>query len=233
MTRRTSEDGFTLLEILIGLAISAMIMVGLSAAMRSVNLGWDQATEIGERHNMITTGLAVAAGDIARVQRIFDNPAKPERFLFVGDRSEIIFPVAERDKHNQKGLYWVHLFLRKKGADIELVRARAPFEPGVQDLPAIVWQDEVVLLRGPFAIEFSYLPPASATQAWEASWTMQNRLPRQVRIDVKAVRGRPLVLPPFVMALEQGAELSCAGKESQFCTLKTGGTFTAKTEVQK
>jgi prepilin-type N-terminal cleavage/methylation domain-containing protein len=220
-----AEDGFTLIEILVGLTISALIMVGLSSAMHSMNMGWQRTTALGERQNMLATGLRVAGGDLAHVERMFDDPVKPTRFLFVGDRSEAIFPVIERDGHNKRGIYWIRLFLRKSSDGIEFVRTRAPFEPGKQDLAAIAWQDEVVLLRGAFDISLSYLASGDGTLAWENDWPMQNRLPRQVRIDVAAVGRSPLVLPPFITALQNGAELACAAKDSQLCTLKSGGTL--------
>ncbi len=222
----TRESGFTLFEILVGLAISSLIMVGLAGAMRTMDTSWNRATEMGERQAMISTGLTVFGGDLARVQRIYDSITKPERFRFVGDKSEVIFPMVERDGHNEEGLYWIRYFLRKAGADIELVRARGAYDVASLDLPAVVWRDPVVLLRGPYRIELSYLPPTEGS--WTDAWPMQNRLPAQVRVDVETVRGRALRLPPYVVALEQGAEMACANAESQFCTLKSGGTFTPR-----
>lgn len=223
---RAGEQGFTLFEILVGLAISSLILVGLSSAMRTMDMSWQRATTLGERHAMISTGLSVFAGDLARVQRIYDNAGKPERFRFVGDNSEIIFPMIERDGHNQEGLYWIRYFLRKDGPDIELVRARGTYDPATMDLPAVIWRDVVVLLRGPYRVEFSYLPPVEGD--WSESWPMQNRLPRQVRVNIEAVRGLALDLPPYVVALEHEAEIACANSESQFCTIKTKGTFTPR-----
>lgn len=220
------EQGFTLFEILVGLAISSLILVGLSSAMRTMDMSWRRATTLGERHAMIVTGLSVFGGDLARVQRIYDNPAKPASFRFVADKSEIIFPMIERDGHNEEGLYWIRYFLRKEGADIELVRARGTYDPATLDLPAVVWRDIVVLLKGPYRVEFSFLPPAEG--GWEDVWPMQNRLPRQVRVSVETVRGIALEIPPYVVALEHAAEIACANIELQFCTIKTNGTFTPK-----
>lgn len=217
------DDGFTLLEILIGLAISALVMVGLSSAMHSVNLSWNQSTVRGERQAMLASGLRIAQGDLAHVERVFDDPAKPARFLFLGDDREIIFPLVERDGHNDHGLFWVHLFLRKSRDGIEFVRARAPFEPGPQDVAGLQWRDEVVLVHGPFDISFSYLAGGDA-QMWDTAWPLQNRLPRQVRIDIASASGSmPLKLPPAITALGIGAELRCVAEDKGLCTLGTGG----------
>ena len=221
----SGEDGFTLLEILVGLAISALIMVGLSAAMRSVDLGWKQTTAAGERQNMLATGLRIVAGDLARVERIYDDPGAPMRFLFVGGGREAVFPIVERDGHNQQGLYWVRLYQREARDGVELVRARSGFVPGRQDLAAIAWRDEVVLIHGPFDISLSYLSPVPGAASWSSGWPLQNRLPRQVRVDISSVGGKSMTLPPFIVALRNSAELACLAEDASLCTIRTGGSL--------
>lgn len=224
-----SDEGFTLLEVLVGLTISSLVMVGLASAMRSVNRSWEQSTERGERDAMLATGLHVAQGDIAHAERVFDDPAKPVRFLFIGDNHDVIFPLVERDNHNDHGLFWVHLFVRKVLGNIEFVRSRASFDPGPQDLNAIRWRDEVVLIHGQFDITLSYLA-GGETRAWESSWPMQNQLPREVRIDIASVGTRnPVILPPAITSLRISAELPCVAADNGLCTLKSDGKLKPET----
>ena len=53
-----SEAGFTLLEILVGLLISSLIMVGLSLGMKTINTGFDSAARLIARTGTLTTGLS-------------------------------------------------------------------------------------------------------------------------------------------------------------------------------
>jgi general secretion pathway protein J len=230
---RPGESGFTLLEILIGLAISALIMVGLSSAMRVVNMGWEQATDFGERQAMLKSGLRVFGGDIGHAERVFDDPAKPQAFLFAGTSSVMAFPMVERAGHNIKGLYWIRYEVRRAPEGVELVRWRAPFVLGRQDLAAIEWRDAVVLVHGPFDISFSYLSSAPSATSWSESWSMQNRLPRQVRLDIEGHGRTALVLPPYIATLRNSAELTCVRQDSNLCTLANGGTLPTPAEGQQ
>jgi prepilin-type N-terminal cleavage/methylation domain-containing protein len=226
------DSGFTLFEILIGLSISALIMVGLSSAMLSVNGVWQRTTEAGERRAMLMTGLTVASDDLAHIERMYDDRDKPTRFLFSGALHDMMFPIVERDGHNKAGIYWVRLSVRELAGGVELVRSRAAFEPGKQDLAAIGWGDEVVLARGPFDISFGYLPPGNAA-SWDLAWPLQNRLPRQVRIDVVDKSSRPITLPPVIAALRLGGELNCVEDEAKLCTLANGGSLKPPEEGQQ
>jgi prepilin-type N-terminal cleavage/methylation domain-containing protein len=231
-TTARAEQGFTLFEILVGLAISALIMLGLSSTMLSINRAWQQTTDAGEQRAMLVTGLRVARDDLSHVERMYDDNETPSRFLFSGALHDMIFPIVERDGHNTAGIYWVRLEVREVQGGVELVRSRAAFEPGKQDLAGILWADPVVLARGAFDISFGYLPPSS-NASWDLAWPMHNQLPRQVRIDVVEKGGRPVTVPPVIVALRLAGELNCVQDEAQLCSLNSNGALQPPQEVQQ
>jgi general secretion pathway protein J len=224
----SGEGGFTLLEIMVGLLVSVMIMAGLTVAMKSMSVGWQSTVNVLGKQDSFADGFHIIAGDISRIERVTDKIDKPEQFLFRGGPLEAIFPLSERAASNQEGLYWIRLFVRTDDSGTQLVRMRAPFESRTQDLSAIAWRDPVVLLSGNFVIGFSYRAPRGGFSTWMTSWTMPDRLPEQVRVDVSDAGSGELVMPPLIQALENNAETVCIDPKSAGCTLQTQGQLVPK-----
>ena len=204
---------------MVGLVISSLIMVGLTGVMQVVNTGWGRATVSIEKQSALTAGLDILAADIARIERVVSKDRKS--FLFGGSPAEAVYILAERDSHNEAGLYWVRLLVRGEDGITELVRMRAPRVFGENDISRISWRDEVVLLRGRYAIEMSYRAPPAETK-WNRFWEGQARLPRQIRFVITGADGKPAV-PEMVLALKIGAESSCFEDAASGCTLNSGG----------
>ncbi len=222
------EAGFTLLEILVGLVISSLIMVGLTSVMQVVNAGWGRATASIEKQSAMTAGLDILAGDIARIERVVSKDGKT--FVFGGSPAEAVFILAERDAHNEAGLYWVRILVRSEKGITELVRMRSPRIFGQDDISAIAWRDEVVLLRGRYAIEMSYRAPRLAAD-WSRYWEGQARLPQQIRFVITGSDGKPAV-PEMVLALNIGAEVACFEPAAAGCTISNGGELVAEKSTQ-
>lgn len=222
------EAGFTLLEILVGLAISSLIMLGLSMAMGSINRGFDRTTAVIERQDGIAAGLHVVAGDLSHILRVLDDPAKPRRFLFSGGPEEAIYILGERPGNNEAGLYWVRLLVRKTAGGSELSRLRAPYVPGQTDIAALQWDDEVSLLRGKFAIALSYRAPRADLRSWAGTWLAQNMLPGEIKVELTDLATGRRRVPVFVVALKITAEADCVSAEAAGCTVKSGGVLVEK-----
>ncbi len=216
------EKGFTLLEVLVGLVISSLIMALMTFAMRTINLGSVQATEMSDRQRMLGTALEVLGGDISRIQRIADNPNQPSRFLFFGGRGEAVYILPERPGGDE-GLYWVRLQVRANNGINELVRMRAPYRAGQADVTLLQWRDEVVLLRGAMGIELSYRAPLSGLRSWGSAWEARDMMPGQIMLTLTDAATGRLRIPVFVETLKIGAEAACANPEAAGCTAQSGG----------
>jgi general secretion pathway protein J len=221
--RRNHEHGFTLLEILIGLTISALIMVGLNQSMSVMNKGFDQATTSIGRQATIANGLHIVSGDIARIMRRVDDPQNPRNFLFSGSTRELIYLVEERPRGNSNGVYWVRLFFQQNGSVQELVRARKPFVKG-ETLPSEGdWLDPVVLISADVSYAFFYRATRSGRRDWTPDWITPNGMPEQIRIDITDVKTGRLRVPSLVQALRIMAEADCTNAKAPACTLQTSG----------
>ncbi len=230
MKDRTQENGFTLLEILIGLTVSALILVGLNQSMLIINRGFDQATASIGRQSSIASGLYIVSGDITHVQRRVDNPENPRAFLFSGTGNEIIYLLEERPESSDSGIYWIRLHTRSSPNGQELIRARKPFADE-RTLPLSGdWPDETILMRVDAEITFAYRATRSGNRNWQTDWSSPNQMPDQIRIDITDKKTGRLRVPPFVQTLKQSAEAECAVPTSPACTLQSAGALIGKTQ---
>jgi general secretion pathway protein J len=223
MRARPQEHGFTLIEILIGLTISALIMVGLNQSMSVMNRSFEQATVSVGRQATIANGLHIVSGDISRIMRRVDDPERPLRFLFSGKSQEVIYLLEERPQGSLGGLYWVRLFIQQKGSAQELVRVRQPFMSG-ESLPVEGnWTDEVTLISADVSYAFFYRAPRSGHRDWMPDWITPNWMPEQFRIDIVDKKTSRLRVPSFVQTLKLTAEADCTNANAPACTLQSSG----------
>ncbi len=223
-----SESGFTLLEILVGLLISSLILAGLSFAMKAINGGFERTSQSLERQGSIASALQIIDGDLSRILRVLDDPAKPQGFLFAGNESQVVFVLAERPAKTGAGLYWVRLQVRQINGGGEVARMRAPVLPGKADFAALDWRDEVVLLSGPYDITLAYRAPRFGFRSWASVWADQRMLPEQIKIEIRDPASGLLRVPVFVQSLKITAEADCVVAAAAGCTMKTKGQIVEK-----
>ncbi len=229
MQSRAQENGFTLLEILIGLTVSALILVGLNQSMLIINRGFDQATTSLGRQSAIASALHIFSGDIARIQRRVDNPGNPLVFLFRGSGDEIIYLLDERPGNIAGGLFWIRLYAQGTPVGMELIRARKPFN-GEKIVPQQVdWQDETTLMRVDASITFFFRATRSGNRDWQTAWSSSNQMPDQIRLDITDTKTGRLRVPSFVQTLKNSAEAQCAVPAAPGCTMQSAGALTGKT----
>lgn len=215
----SSQHGFTLIEIIVGLAVSSLILLSLNLVMGTINRGFEQTTKSIARQTGLTTALDVISADLARIERIREPGKENEKgaFLFEGRKQEIIFPLVERPGNNAAGLYLVRMWVRQGDNGQELVRDRAPLPLDAFNLANKNWDDEVVLMQGPFDIQFDYRAQRSGLRSWASSWNADDMMPEQVQITVTDVATQRLRIPVFVQSLAIEAETACVVPQTKAC----------------
>jgi general secretion pathway protein J len=213
---RSRESGFTLIEVLVGLAISSLILVGLSAAMASVNRAFDRTAESISSQNEVSAALDVAGSDISRIEPARETTTPNGRFQFSGRSSELVYVLAERPANNKEGLYWVRLQIVEKDKQSQLIRSRAPYNSAGSS--AIAWTDDVILLEDSSTIEFAYRAPRRGLRDWAGEWNDSSSLPEQVRITITDTATERLRVPHFVETLKIETNSLCINPDAPECT---------------
>jgi len=229
-SRAPGQRGFTLLEIVVGLLIATMILTGLTAAARTINRGWQNGTGAALRQDMFDRALDVIAGDVARIERIVAPGEKAERYLFHGSATEMSYVLVDRPYPTAAQPYFVRLAVVGEGRSERLMRTRASYNAEAPDLATAPWGDEVILIEGGYSVGFSYRAPRAGIGQWTETWSLPNRMPEEVRIEIRHRHSGEMAIPPVVVALRIRAEPMCANPKASGCTVMTGGDLSVKAE---
>jgi general secretion pathway protein J len=199
--RRRGEQGLTLIELLLSLAILAILTGflagGLSMARRA--FGADRASEIGSETSAAIQTVAALVGSALPVR--FDGAGPKDAIGFDGRGEAISFVGLSEGRSLRGGPH--RIVLRRSGGDIvadfvPLNGARSKENPE----PAVT---RVVVLSGVREIRIGYFGTVDAKvkPAWRADWVRAERLPDLVSIRIEFEDERRNE-PATVVALRQG-----------------------------
>jgi prepilin-type N-terminal cleavage/methylation domain-containing protein len=191
MVRRRQDDGFTLVELLVSLALlSLMTIYALNAfsSLRDINrvvdrIGTQMEVEAVARHFRETLA------DVRPVFVMDENNAP--KFLFKGAIDALEFVSASDGDRETGGLYLVRYSVNADGtllAERRLLRDRQETEA-----------DNVVLLRDVDGISFSYLAPGASDGV--DTWERKDTLPSAIAVTVTFSTKAPRIWPPTLIAL--------------------------------
>jgi general secretion pathway protein J len=199
--RRRGEQGLTLIELLLSLAILAILTGflagGLSMARQA--FGADRASEIGSETSAAIQTFAALVGSALPVR--FDAAGPKDAIGFDGRGEAISFVGLSEGRSLRGGPH--KIVLRRSGSDIvadfaALNGARSKEDPE----PAAT---RVVVLSGVREIRIGYFGTVDAKvkPTWRADWVRAERLPDLVSIRIEFEDERRNE-PAVVVALRQG-----------------------------
>ncbi len=173
------EDGFTLVELLISLALlSLMTAYAISAfgMLRDMNgiaarAAAQQDVDAAVRH------MRESLGDV-RVQFIVDEEDGDQHLLFEGAADSVRFVTVSNGERETGGLYAVRYVLDETG-DLVSERTLLQSRPWNQ-------ANRVVLLRGVTSVLFGYVAEGDpgGEAGTQANWDNERILPRAVTVSV-------------------------------------------------
>lgn len=228
---KRSEAGFTLLEMLVSMAVLSLLMALVATSVQIMSDGWRRGGAAANVHDMLGRANDVLRRDLSALRRIvIVDKAKKPRFVFFGDATAMTFVAREPPFPTRPGLYIVRLSVSQRDGRTRLVRSRMPYneklaaelKSGGQPL-----QDAVAVLSGQFDVSMAY---RSETASWKSSWSDAQEMPSHIKVQVKD-RGSSRAFPDIVMRITATAEQGCTDQKA--CTTKSNGKLPAKFEPPK
>jgi general secretion pathway protein J len=186
MKRANSDSlvaGFSLIEAMATLALTAIIILALSSVAGQWLPNWRRGFVDLQRADLLGTGLERLVDDLSAAEYVTRSAGAPAP-LFEGDASSVIFVRSAVGPDAYPHLEIVRLAEIKEDRGLAMVRTRARFAPTAPGAPAqaIAFGDPVTLIRAPFHISFAYAGP---DRLWLSSWKGREQLPEAVRISVR------------------------------------------------
>lgn len=186
---RSGSDGFTLLEVLVALALTSLVLAALPSTLRLANAGLRQANaalatdEVDRALDLIEQKLG---GAIPLFQHSSDGLLN---IAFTGTAQSVSF-VAPLLHASNSGLFRYTLSSTSTAErDGDVVLTLQPYQPDHTDVPVV---EQRILRRGA-SLSFRYLRPSAGTDGpqWANSWTVRDTLPKSVMLTLSQPRSPP------------------------------------------
>jgi general secretion pathway protein J len=177
---RADEAGFTLIEVLLATLLMTIILGALATVTSQWLPNWNRGMAQVQRAERLALGLDRITADLAVAEMVPLN-GNTKVPLFEGSALSVTFVRTAVGPSARPGLEIVRLIEKADDQGLALVRERAPFAPMPTDAQ-IKFLDQVVLIRLPFRVTFSYAGP---DQVWQPTWRGQTQLPEMIRIAVR------------------------------------------------
>jgi len=206
--------GFTLMELIIALALLALIAGLLTGALGMAARSWDsgenKAGDVGSmRQTQAFLREQLTAELPLRMKKVVEMP-----LLFAGERDELRYAAALPPRVQEGGAWYFRLAIAREGDKSRLVLERTYPDPSALEPPAFAaGAERSVLADGIAELAVSYFGrDANASDAdaprWRDRWDDPQRLPLLVKIEVKPEKGP--AWPPLVVEPRRAPESACA-----------------------
>jgi general secretion pathway protein J len=205
MPRRAGhEAGFTLIEVLIGITLLAMLGTLIADGMRLGGRAWANAERQTDSSDDMVLLQSLFRRTIVRATPAFGSgDPRDMTIAFAGDPDALTLTVPQPGTQFDGPWVRERFYVGPNGA------ARALF---------VAWQRDGAAVTGPFvlldhvaAIRFAYFGPGGAGGApdWQGNWQNRNRLPDLVRVAIVRDDPRLRAWPELVVGTRMTANAGC------------------------
>lgn len=219
-----AEAGFTLIEVLTATLLMTVILAALATVTAQWLPNWNRGMARVQRAERLALGLDRVLADlsVAEMTPINRDARTP---LFEGSELAVTFVRTALGPNTGHGLEIVRFIEKADSQGLGMVRERAPFVPMPSDAQ-IRFADQVVLIRSPFRVTFSYAGP---DQVWQPNWRDQIQLPDRIRIAVRDSTTGQVLSVSSATIVHVNAPAECARAKSAKACL----TARSKPDAQK
>ena len=211
MRRRNSAAGFTLIELVLALALLGAMMVllysGLAFALRS----WDAGEVNGRRTADRRIGENFLRREMAELFPMRFKDAMAVKVAFEGGAQRWRFVSSRAPGITRGGLSLVGVEVESGATSRErnLVMRRAMPDDEAKDFGPLDHAERTVLIEDVESVRFDYFGTESdfTEPKWYDAWPYTERIPRLVRLRIRAADAS--LVADMVMRIEVSEEAGC------------------------
>jgi general secretion pathway protein J len=212
--RRDADGGFTLIEMLVTIALMGVVLSALATITAQWVPNWHRGFARVQRNEMLDIALSRLVADIGAAEFVTAN-RKATKPLFDGAELSVTFVRSALGPNTRPGLEVVRISQAADRLGPLLVRSRVPFTPTDPDAPQslpMVFTDQVALLRGPYQVSFAY---ADRDGIWRDKWLDKNEMPTSVRFAVRDAASERSLVVATAAIVRVGVPAECAHPKSK------------------
>jgi general secretion pathway protein J len=221
---RAGEAGFTLIEVLMATLLMTVILAALATVTSQWLPNWNRGMARVQRAERLAMGLDRIVADLAVAEMMSVN-GDARAPLFEGSELAVTFLRTAVGPNARPGLEIIRLVEKADSQGLAMVRERAPFAPMPSDAQ-IRFADQVVLIRSPLRVTFSYAGP---DHVWQPDWRGQMELPDMVRVTVRDSATGQVLAVSRAATVHVNAPAECVRAKNALACL----TARLKPEAQK
>jgi general secretion pathway protein J len=214
------QHGFTLIEVLVSLALAGLIIGLLGNTIYSFSQGWTRQSAIVEKQDMIRRGIGILRRDLRSLQRVSVAGINPPQLVFSAHADLLSFVTLVPGYSVKQGPVFVRYAIERRGGSRKLIRRVARYRPTVAPA-AVAYRNAVEIVSGYPDLEFSFKSQKPGAQSWKSSWLRTDALPGLVRLRFSAGGGAHY--PSALISIHARAEQACVVALGPPCTIVARG----------
>jgi len=203
--RRDRRAGFTLIEVLVAMAVLSLILVALYGGLRVAARGWDRGAALVRDAEMLRTSSAFLRRYLEQAYPLLRWKKGTWHLEFAGDEAQLRFVAPMPPRLGVGGLYELRISTEERADGVALLLHRRLLHPDLDDRAeddlAAGIADDSMLAEGFREVGFDYFGSERRNDppTWRTRWLDQKRLPALVRM--RAVDDRGVAWPELTVAL--------------------------------
>lgn len=196
------QRGFTLVEMLVVMALLSLMVLAMVSALRTVGQSQDRVDRVLTRADDFRVAVDFMRGTLGRLsaRRVaVGTDGRTSPYLFQAASSAVAWVGVMPARYGSGGRHFFRLALEKGGDGRDaLVLRFVPWTLAAQAFPDWSAAESRVLVEDVAALHFRYENATVAPATWTEDWMPQDRLPSRIAVNLATATGP---WPAIVIAL--------------------------------
>lgn len=183
--------GFTLVELLVVMALLSLLMLGLASALRTMaqtEERIDGKLAQADEFRVTTAFVQEVLGRISARKQEEPQQQGGSPYLFDGQPASVSWLGIMPARHGAGGRFFFRLGLEDQQGEAALVIRFAPWDEG-SSFPNWEQAQARALLKGVTSFALSYEDLSTEPESWTSTWQQTDALPEHVRLAVQTRSG--------------------------------------------